>query len=77
MCYIGHMPNQTSFRNWRDQVGFTQEEAAEALGLSKSQVANLDLGWDRTRKKPLTPSYPIRVLMTAIAMDSVPTAWPE
>jgi transcriptional regulator with XRE-family HTH domain len=71
------MANETSFNRWRKQVGFTQEEAADALGLSKSQVANLDSGWDRTRKKPITPSLAIRCLMTNIAMDNKPTPWPE
>jgi DNA-binding XRE family transcriptional regulator len=72
-----HMSIETSFRRWRQQQGFTQEEAAEALGLSKSQVANLDAGWDRTRKKPIVPSLAIRSLMTAIAMDEIPQPWPE
>lgn len=71
------MAKQTSFRRWREQLGFTQDEAAEALGISRSQVANLDAGRDRATGKPALPGLALRTLMTAIAMDEVPQPWPE
>lgn len=77
MCYIQHMGTETSFRRWRRQQGFTQDEAAEALGVSKSQVANWDAGRDRATGKPSIPGMAVRSLMTAIAMDDIPQAWPE
>lgn len=77
MCYIRHMAKQTSFRRWRDQMGFTQDEAAEALGVSKSQVANWDAGRDRSNGKPAIPGMAIRSLMTSVAMDQIPQPWPE
>lgn len=71
------MAEETSFSRWRKQQGFTQEDAAAALRVSRSQVANWDKGKDRATGKPVTPSYAIRCLMTNIAMDSKPTPWPE
>lgn len=79
LCYITCMGTETSFRRWRRQMEFTQEQAAEALGVSKSQVANWDAGVVRgkSRGERATPSLAIRCLMTNIAMDSKPTPWPE
>ncbi|ODT23979.1 MAG: hypothetical protein ABS54_10060 [Hyphomicrobium sp. SCN 65-11] len=71
------MARETSFRRWRKQVGFTQDEAADALGISKSQVANFDAGKDRASGRPATPPLAVRSLMTAIAMGQVPQPWPE
>jgi transcriptional regulator with XRE-family HTH domain len=71
------MTQETSFHRWRKQQGLTQEEAAAALGVSKSQVANWDTGVNRSRGNPAAPPYAIRCLMTNIAMDSKPTPWPE
>lgn len=71
------MSKETSFRRWRRQMNFTQDEAAAELGLSKSQVANFDAGVNRANGSPAVPSIAIRRLMTAIAMGQVPQAWPE
>jgi len=32
------------FKSWRDEMGFTQAEAAEALGVSKGTVRNYEIG---------------------------------
>ncbi len=71
------MGRETSFRRWRLQMGFTQDEAAEALGVSKSQIANWDAGKDRATGRPSVPGRAIRSLMTAVAMDEIPQPWPE
>lgn len=71
------MSKETAFRRWRTEVGFTQAEAADALGLSKSQVENLDAGVDRTRGRPSIPSLAVRHLMRAIAEGKQLKPWPE
>lgn len=77
MCYMQHMGIETSFRRWRRQMGFTQDQAAEELSVSKSQVANWDAGKDRSSGRPAMPPVAIRRVMTAIAMDEIPQPWPE
>jgi transcriptional regulator with XRE-family HTH domain len=34
-------------RRWRLQRGWTQEELADAVGYSRAQLANVELGWSR------------------------------
>lgn len=60
-------------------MGLTQDQAAERLHVSKSQVANWDAGKvrGRARGEKAVPPFSVRVLMTALAVDSVPTPWPE
>lgn len=76
MCYASRMA-ETAFRRWRKQLGFTQDDAAHALGCSKSQVANWDAGQDRARGTPASPPLAVRVLMTALAQGQGITPWPE
>jgi predicted transcriptional regulator len=58
----------TSFKKWRTEVmNITQVKAAEILGLSVSQVKNLDSGVERGRKTLIEPSIPILKLMSAAA----------
>ena len=42
-----------SFKEWRATMGFSQAEAAEALGLSKPAVENYDRGVRRDDGKPV------------------------
>lgn len=70
------MSKETEFRRWRRQLGFTQAEAADALGLSKSQIENLDQGIDRTRGRPAIPSLAVRHLMREIADGLRIEPWP-
>ncbi len=70
------MGKETAFRRWRTEMGFTQDEAAEALGLSKSQIINLDAGIDRTRGRASIPSLAVRHLMRAIAEGKLLEPWP-
>jgi DNA-binding transcriptional regulator YiaG len=67
---------ETDFFAWRRQLGFTQEQAAEALHVSVSHVHNWDVGLSRSRGTKAEPSHAVRVLMTAIA-DGIPLEpWP-
>jgi transcriptional regulator with XRE-family HTH domain len=70
------MTDETEFRRWRRKVRLTQAQAAEQLGLSKSQVENLDAGHDRSRGRPSLPSLAVRHLMTAIAEGKQLKPWP-
>jgi DNA-binding XRE family transcriptional regulator len=67
----------TNFNRWRLECGFTQQQAAKALDISKSHVENYDKGINRTSKEKAIPPYAIRVLMTIIAQKLVVSAWPE
>lgn len=58
-------------------MGFTHDQAAEALGLSQSQIRNLDAGIDRTRGRTSVPSLAVRHLMRAIAEGKQIEPWPE
>lgn len=68
---------RSSFRIWRDRMGWTQDEAAENLGLSKSQVANFDAGVSRTSGEAAIPSLATRKLMTAYARGIELEPWPS
>lgn len=64
---------ETAFRRWRKELGFTQAQAAEALGLSFDHVRHLDTG--ATRDKPPRPMPADRrtlLAMAAIAADLEP-----
>lgn len=58
---------ETTFKRWRDQMGYSQSQAAKALGISVSYVKDLDAGFSRTTKKPVNPRTDLRKLMTAVA----------
>lgn len=67
---------ETSFRLWRRRMGYTQAEAAAALGVSASQIQNWDAGHDRGRGRPSIPPYAVRVLMAALVRDAQTEPWP-
>lgn len=77
LCYAASMAEETAFARWRRQVAITQEQAAEALGVSRSQVVNWEIGRDRATGKAVVPGLAVRSLMTAIAMGQAPQPWPE
>lgn len=68
---------ETSFRKWRQETGLTLDEAANALGISRSRVVDYDQGAVRGRGTDATPPYAVRVLMRLIANEKVPKPWPE
>lgn len=70
------MAKETSFKRWRRQVGYTQEQAAEALGLSRSMIINLDAGINRTNREPAVPTLAIRYVMRVIADGLDIEPWP-
>ena len=66
----------TEFRRWRHVMGFTQEQAATALGLSVSHVKNWDAGEDRGRGTPAIPSLVVRYVMAELAKGTELEPWP-
>ena len=66
----------TEFRRWRDEMGFSQAEAAEALGLSLSHVKNYDAGRDRGAGGVSVPSLATRTLMSVLAEGVEIEPWP-
>lgn len=68
---------QTAFRQWRERMGITQQEAADRLGVTKSQVANWDAGRDRSTGKPSAPGLAARKVMSLLIRGEDVQAWPE
>lgn len=57
---------KTAFKHWRtEEADISQKKAAEVLGCSVSYVSSLDAGVSRTTGQVITPSVPMRKLMTA------------
>ena len=71
------MVKESSFKRWRRQVGLTQEQAAEALGLSRSMIINFDAGHNRASGEPAVPTLAVRHLMRAIAEGKQLEPWPD
>jgi DNA-binding XRE family transcriptional regulator len=59
------------FKSWRVEMGFTQDEAAEALGVSKATIGNYDKGIRREDGRPVvipkTVALACAALMAGIA----------
>jgi DNA-binding XRE family transcriptional regulator len=71
------MSTDTNFRRWREECGLTQEQAAKALGLSRSRIQHYDKGVSRSSKLPAIPSKAERTLMAVIAKRLLLEPWPE
>lgn len=57
---------ETAFKHWRtERAKINQKAAADILGCSVSYVSSLDSGVSRTTGQVITPSIPMRKLMTA------------
>lgn len=69
--------SKTAFRDWRSKLGVTQDDAAELLGVSKSQVANWDAGLDRGSGRQSRPGLAVRKLMSLLIRGQDVQAWPE
>lgn len=67
---------QPEFRRWRLQMGLTQQEAADVLGVSLSQVKNWDAGEDRGRGTPSVPGLAVRYVMAELAKGTELKPWP-
>lgn len=74
---LDEVVHKTAFHRWRDQMRLTQEQAAEVLGVSRSQVANWDSGRDRMRDKPIAPPLCVRKVMHAMVLGRDCEPWPE
>ncbi len=84
VSYIGYMlrsPKQsakleaahTAFARWRLQMGLTQREAAQLLGLKWRTIQTYERATN-----PIAPSYAVRVLMElASKRQRWPEPWPE
>jgi transcriptional regulator with XRE-family HTH domain len=59
----------TAFKAWREGMGYTQEQASDALGISKETYGRYDRG-------ERYPPKPVRRLMWAEAHEWRPRAWP-
>ncbi len=70
------MAKETQFKRWRREMGFTQEQAAEVLGLSRSMIVNFDAGEVRGTGEPAVPTLAVRCLMRAIADGIELKPWP-
>lgn len=69
---------KTSFHEWRKEMGFTLDQAAAAVGASKSQVQNWDAGEDRGRPgRKSVPPRSTRILMRLLAGKVDVEPWPE
>lgn len=60
------------FAAWRDAMGFSLSQAAEALGMSRSHVINLDGGVSRTTGETIEPTQVQRLAMAAVAKGLKP-----
>jgi DNA-binding transcriptional regulator YiaG len=74
---IGGTEGTTSFACWREQCGLTQEQAAEALGLSRRQVQAYEKGESHHTGDSRSPKKAVRVLMSVIAEKIDVKPWPE
>jgi transcriptional regulator with XRE-family HTH domain len=68
MCAAG-VQMTTAFKAWREGMGYTQQQAADALALSKETVGRYDRGERH-------PPKAVRRLMWAEAHEWRPRAWP-
>lgn len=64
-----------AFRFWRSTMGYTQVQAAEALGMSEPRVEEMEAGVKKGKGTPT--SIPVVVAMACSALDAKigPYAW--
>ncbi len=62
------------FKAWRKVMGFTQAQAAEALGISKPTVENYDKGIRREDGRPFDIPHPVALACSALYHKLEP--WP-
>jgi len=68
---------QTAFKQWRERMGITQQDAAARLGVTKSQVANWESGRDRGTGRPSVPGLAVRKVMSLLIRGEDVQAWPD
>jgi len=60
------------FKAWRDQEGFTQDEAADVLGISKGSVRNYELGSRREDGRAVTIPKTVALACAAVSAGLQP-----
>jgi len=68
---------KTNFKRWREHMGFTQAQAADALGISADWVKRLDAGKRYDTGAPAVPDHATRIAMAALANHPGLKPWPE
>lgn len=68
---------QTPFAAWLEATGHSYRSAAEALGVSVSQVANWAAGVDRVSGRPAAPPRGVEVLMRLLYEGGDTTQWSQ
>lgn len=63
------------FKRWRDAMGFTMAEAAEALGISRGSIENYERGTRREDDRPV--AIPKNVALACAALFHRLKPWPE
>jgi transcriptional regulator with XRE-family HTH domain len=63
------------FKNWRTAMGFTQDEAADVLGLSKATITNYESG--RRREDGREVVIPLTVALACAALICELKPWPK
>lgn len=60
------------FKNWRKEMGFTQKQAADELGLSKATVENYDKGLRREDGRQVTIPRTVALACAALKHHLAP-----
>ncbi len=69
---------ESAFKRWRKQMGYSQAQAAKALGVTPRYVKALDTGVSHNTGEPIKMSDTLRLLMAALAeRGSAIEPWPE
>lgn len=63
------------FKAWRRTMGFNQQEAADALGISKSSAINYESGKRREDGRPVVIPKIVALACSAVAHNLGP--WPN
>lgn len=64
--------NNDDIKAWRKTLGFTQDQAATALGVSKATVVNYEAGIRREDGRPVVIPKSIALACAAIAAGLAP-----
>jgi transcriptional regulator with XRE-family HTH domain len=60
------------FKDWRERMGLSQQEAAEALGISKGSVINYESGIRREDDRPVTIPRTVELACAAVTFGLTP-----
>ncbi len=60
------------FKVWRERLGLSQQQAAEALGISKGTVVNYESGSRRDDDRPVTVPKSIELACAALTFGIAP-----